>query len=232
MNGMQWLRAIAVCCSVVGVLAWTRPAAAASATEPASADGAEAAGPAKEPKKKADPVAGLQHLELAAWLKVLGWSRDGSWLAWRGSRHAARNQPGRPCTLARFEDGRALVAELIDLRDQVARQLERHTVHSVQTVRSEQVSPIDVVFKTRDGALLVAVVREGQVALLRKVAGDYIAVWRRRLAHASDQLRAFAWQAPVGSLLAIVLQTGVEPGSEADLLLVDLASPATATTTP
>jgi hypothetical protein len=160
-----------------------------------------------------------------AWIKFLGWSADGSRLAFRPGAAATANRPGDPCTIVRLGPTGHIAATLVVQRDVMQALIDRR-IHSVRSAPSEAVSDTDVLLAPLDERL-AAVVRDAptELAVLRRDrSGRYQPVLRQPLA-AGDSLQAWAYGNPTGTLVAVVAEVASGQDKFAYLFVIPTTAP-------
>jgi hypothetical protein len=198
---------------------------AASATQ-TTADPAAPRDPQTEPESEPLPAGTpIAVPTKTAWIKVLGWSADGSRLAFRAGAAATANRPGDPCTIVRLRPTGQVAATLVVQRDILQALIDRR-IHSVRSAPSEAVSDKDVLLAPLDERL-AAVVRDApmELAVLRRDrTGRYQPVLRQPIA-AGEALQAWAFGNPTGTLVAVVAEVRTDRGHSAYLFVIPTTTP-------
>ena len=160
------------------------------------------------------------------WIHCLGWARDNRFVAWRQGTRTSQNRPGTPFWLARaMPDGQLQAPKRC--AGAVKGILRSHNIHGRIWVWRDQVAPMDVLMRTRQGKNLVVVVRgwPPTLAVLRKWRGEYELVARRRIPGPVTALESQAFESPDGSMIAIVANTTAAGRTLASMFALPLNGP-------
>jgi hypothetical protein len=161
-----------------------------------------------------------------AWMKFLGWSSDGTRIAWREGAAGGRSRPGDPVRIARLDESGVIVDRLF-VRDDVSKylQVRRIRIANGNLAQAEQVTPADVVLRVKSGRLFAVAVRgqPAQVAVLEKRTDGYEPVALMPVRSPTAQVRAEGWESPDGRLVAFVVHSGSGAARQATLVVVPAA---------
>jgi len=175
---------------------------------------------APQPVEAASPA----RVQQPAWYHWIGWSTDGRFAAWRQGHSRQANRPGTPVWLARVQSNGTMSKPDVS-RGPVRKALANHGIRGRIWVWRDQVSPVDVLLRTREDVLLAVVVRSVPpvLAVLRKWRGEYEVVARRPVPGPVVSIDAQAFESSGGDLIAVLARTHTASSTSAWLFTLPLA---------
>ena len=160
-----------------------------------------------------------------AWIQWLGWSNDGTRVAWRQGPEWAQLLTGTPIEIVRVDQRGASVAHLHQRGNPAVALRERH-IRSTEPLFVERKSERDVLLRTSNGRTLAIVVRPGPTstaAVLEKNRSSYDPIARWLVRGPGNRVDVMAFEDLSHRLLALVVHTDSGPVRQAQLALVPLS---------
>ncbi|MSP91985.1 MAG: hypothetical protein EXR79_09340 [Myxococcales bacterium] len=161
-----------------------------------------------------------------AWMQWLGWSDDGTRLAWREGGPDATAAPGQPAEVARLDEWGAITSRL-HLTGRIGWSLARRTIRVRAPAQQSRAAAADVLVRADSGPGFAVVARRvpPELAVLRSIEGKgYQPVARVPVRTPALPLDVAAFPDPTGRLMAIIAHTGAGRLRQATLLVVPLRS--------
>ncbi len=159
-----------------------------------------------------------------AWFHWIGWSTDGRFAAWRQGHSRETNKPGTPVWLARVQANGVRGAATLS-RGPVRKTLAEHGIRGRVWVWRDQITPVDVILRTRNDVLLAVVVRgvPPVLAVLRKWQGEYEVVANRAVPGPVVSINSQAFESSGGDRIAVLARTHTAQTTSAWLFTLPLS---------
>ncbi len=164
-------------------------------------------------------------------MRFLGWSADGTRVAWRAGPQGKLNKPGQPFEIARVDTNGSL-QDRIHVATDITAALVAGRIHSVPLAERQQVTPRDALVQDRSGHLWAGLVRDNLAAILYKTHKAYQPLWRRVLPAAAVSVDLAGFESPTGGLIALVIEARMGRATAAALLVVPTAVELPSTASP
>lgn len=159
-----------------------------------------------------------------AWIQWLGWSPDGTRLAWRQGPEWAQLLPGTPIEIVRL-DARGNVVTHVHQRQNPGAALKARGIRSTEPLFVERKTERDVLLQTSTGRTFALVVRPGRTsvaAVLEKNRRSYEPIARWLVRGPAERVNVMAFEDLGHRLLALVVHTDSGPLRQAHLAVVPL----------